>query len=51
VVKRFALRLEDDLHEKLVKLSEREHRSLHSQIIYLLEQSVKKAQDEGKLQE
>lgn len=37
---RFVVRLYPDLHAKLIKLAEREHRSLHSQIIYLLERAV-----------
>ena len=33
---RFALRLPSDLHEQLKKLAEREDRSLHGQIIFML---------------
>ena len=39
---RFVLRLSPTLHDKLKALAERERRSLHSQIIYLLERAVEK---------
>jgi hypothetical protein len=41
---RFALRLPLDLHKKLKAMAERESRSLHGQIIYLLR---KAAESEG----
>lgn len=37
---RFALRIPLDLHEKLKRLAEKENRSLHGQIIYLLRKAV-----------
>lgn len=37
---RFVLRLSPALHDKLKSLAERERRSLHSQIIYLLEKAI-----------
>jgi hypothetical protein len=37
---RFLLRLPPDLHEQLRLLALRERRSLHAQILYLLEQAV-----------
>jgi hypothetical protein len=37
---RFALRIPTDLHEKLKAMAERESRSLHGQIIYLLRKAV-----------
>lgn len=40
-VLKFALRLPLELHGKLKAMAEREHRSLHGQIIYLLERAVK----------
>jgi hypothetical protein len=43
-MKRLDLRLPDDLHERLVKLAEREERSLHGQIVYLLRRGVEQAE-------
>jgi hypothetical protein len=37
---KFIARLTPPLRAKLIKLAEREHRSLHSQIVYLLERAV-----------
>lgn len=37
---RFTLRLSADLHTKLKLLAEREQRSLHGQILYILQQAV-----------
>lgn len=39
---RFALRLPHDLHEALKEAAERENRSLHGQIVYLLRQGLAK---------
>jgi hypothetical protein len=39
-MKQLYLRLPDELHEVLVKLAEKERRSLNAQVIYLLEQAV-----------
>jgi hypothetical protein len=39
-MKQLYLRLPDELHEYLVKLAERERRSLNAQIVYLLEQAT-----------
>lgn len=36
-MKRFSLRLPDDLHQSLVQLAQKEHRSLHNQILIMLE--------------
>jgi hypothetical protein len=44
---RFVLRLPPDLHEELKTLAARERRSLHGQILYLLQQAVDRGQ-EGK---
>jgi hypothetical protein len=44
---RFLLRLPPDLHERLRLLAARERRSLHGQILYLLEQAMEEA-NEGK---
>ena len=44
---RFLLRLPPDLHERLRRLAVRERRSLHGQILYLLEQAVEES-NEGK---
>ena len=43
-MKRLTLRLPDDLHAKVKKLAEKEHRSLHAQILYILEQYLKQLQ-------
>jgi hypothetical protein len=37
---RFTLRLPAELHAKLKVLAEREQRSLHGQILYILQQAV-----------
>ena len=47
-MKRFALRLPDDLHKRLVKVAEAERRSLHSQILVLLEQALEGREGRGK---
>jgi hypothetical protein len=39
-MKQLYLRLPDELHEQLVKIAERERRSLNAQVVYLLEQAV-----------
>ena len=44
---RFVLRLPPDLHDRLKTLAAREHRSLHGQILYLLERAIDMEQ-EGK---
>ncbi len=44
---RFLLRLPSELHDQLRALAARERRSLHGQILYLLEQAVGTGQ-EGK---
>ena len=41
-MKQLYLRIPDELHEQLVKLAERERRSLNAQIIYLLEQDIQR---------
>jgi hypothetical protein len=45
---RFLLRLPPELHERLRLLAARERRSLHAQILYLLERSTEEA-NEGKV--
>jgi predicted HicB family RNase H-like nuclease len=45
---RFLLRVPPELHERLRLLAARERRSLHAQILYLLEQAVGEA-NEGKV--
>ena len=37
----FNLRLQADLHQKLVSLANKEHRSLHQQIIHMLDEAAK----------
>lgn len=39
-VLRFVLRLSPEMHARLKELAEREHRSLHAQIIYMLEKAL-----------
>jgi hypothetical protein len=46
-VVRFILRLPPDLHDKLKTLATRERRSLHGQILYLLQRAID-ADHEGK---
>lgn len=41
-VLRFVLRLTPELHARLKELAERERRSLHAQIIYMLEKQLDK---------
>jgi hypothetical protein len=43
---RFVLRLPPDLHDRLKALAVREHRSLHGQILYLLQRAVDVDQEE-----
>ncbi len=45
---RMTLRLPSDLHRHLVALAARERRSLHAQIVYLLERVVEDTEVEGK---
>jgi hypothetical protein len=45
-MKRFSLRLPDDLHAALQQISEKEYRSLHSQILIVLEEYVRLAEVE-----
>ena len=47
-MKQLYLRLPDELHEQLVKLAERERRSLNAQIIYLLEHAVRQGAQQQK---
>jgi hypothetical protein len=43
-VKRFSLRLPDDLHAALLRGAQREYRSLHSQILVALEEYVRQVE-------
>jgi hypothetical protein len=45
-MKRFDLRLPDELHARLSALADREHRSIHGQIIKLIEDGVDRADRE-----
>ena len=45
---RMTLRLPSDLHRHLVALAARERRSLHAQIVYLLERALEDTEVEGK---
>jgi hypothetical protein len=47
-MKRLSLRLPDDLHAALKEVAEEERRSLHSQIIYILETYIEKAETEDR---
>jgi len=37
---RFTLRLSEELHDALKKIADKEHRSIHAQIIHILTQYV-----------
>lgn len=39
-MKRFTLRLPDSLHNKLARLAKLEKRSIHAQILYILEKEI-----------
>ena len=39
-MKQITLRLPDDLHARLKELAEQEHRSLHAQVLHIVEQAV-----------
>ncbi|MGW5162957.1 FitA-like ribbon-helix-helix domain-containing protein [Nonomuraea wenchangensis] len=39
-MKQITLRLPDDLHARLKELAQHEHRSLHAQVLYIVEQAV-----------
>ncbi|MFF0775163.1 Arc family DNA-binding protein [Nonomuraea wenchangensis] len=39
-MKQITLRLPDDLHARLKELAQQEHRSLHAQVLYIVEQAV-----------
>jgi hypothetical protein len=42
-MKQLYIRLPDELHEHLVKLAEKERRSLNAQVVYLLEHAVQQS--------
>jgi len=44
---RFTLRLPEELHEALKRLAEREHRSLHAQIVHILTEYIGKITKQG----
>ena len=44
----YTMRLPRSLHSALKDLAERERRSLHAEIIYLLERAVQQEEPEGK---
>jgi hypothetical protein len=50
-MKQLYLRLPDELHEALVKLAEKERRSLNAQVIYLLEQAVQPSRPSKRAEE
>ncbi|MEU9830763.1 Arc family DNA-binding protein [Streptosporangium sp. NPDC048047] len=39
-MKQITLRLPDDFHARLKELAEHEHRSLHAQVLHILQQAV-----------
>ncbi|MCJ7536538.1 MAG: hypothetical protein MUO57_13490 [Anaerolineales bacterium] len=45
-MKRFSLRLPDDLHTALQLNAQKEYRSLHNQILIILEQHVRRAESQ-----
>lgn len=40
-MKQLTLRLDDDLHALLKEAAKREHRSMHAELIHLLEQAMR----------
>jgi hypothetical protein len=46
---KFTLRLPDDLAEALKKLAQKEKRSVHAQVLYILQVYIEKLKEEGKL--
>jgi predicted DNA-binding protein len=50
-MKQVALRLPDDLHIELVALAKRDKRSLHSEILWLLERGIEELADARALEE
>ncbi len=42
-MKRFSLRLPDDLHAALQRSAQKEYRSLHNQILHVLEEHIRQA--------
>jgi len=43
-MKRFTLRLPDDLHEALQRTAQKEYRSLHNQILIVLDEHIKQSE-------
>lgn len=39
---RVTLRLSEDMHARIVELAERDHRSLNGELLWLLEQALKR---------
>lgn len=48
VMYKFTLRMNEELHEKLKKLAEEEHRSMQSQMIYMLEKYLEQMEEKKK---
>lgn len=46
-MKRFSLRMPDDLHAALQSMAQKEYRSLHNQILIILEDYVHQAENQG----
>jgi hypothetical protein len=44
--KKFPLRMPEDLHARLVSLAKRERRSLHAEILWLLQKAVEDQEQE-----
>lgn len=46
-VKRTTITLEAELHEKLIKMSDENRRTLNNQILYLIEQGIKSVESKS----
>lgn len=50
-MERITLRLPDDLHEALIKIAQKENRSLNSQILYALKAYVQAYENESSIEQ
>lgn len=44
---RFGMRFPDDLYETITRLAERERRSIHAEILWLIERGAERAEGES----
>lgn len=47
-MKRITIRIEDDLHERLRTAAEHDHRSVHGQLLWILERALTDSREETK---